>query len=115
LKSLVFGLSLLHQIGFVDGLFRQEWRRLQRLAHAVIPRRNSWKLERLLSSYRLNSEVCEGIHIALHLLVKDTQQRQIVFPKRAAKSMYGDPFVSLAVAVLFAIIFYRRSSIPNGL
>lgn len=28
--------------------------------------------------------------------------------------MYGDPFVSLVVAVLFAIVFYNRSSIPTG-
>ena len=28
--------------------------------------------------------------------------------------MYGDPFVSLIVAVLFAIVFYNQSSIPNG-
>jgi hypothetical protein len=28
--------------------------------------------------------------------------------------MYGDPFVSLVVAILFAIIFYNQSSIPNG-
>lgn len=28
--------------------------------------------------------------------------------------MYGDPFVSLVVAVLFAVVFYNRSSIPTG-
>ena len=28
--------------------------------------------------------------------------------------MYGDPFLSLVVAVLFGIVFYNRSSIPNG-
>lgn len=28
--------------------------------------------------------------------------------------MYGDPFVSLVVAILFAIVFYNHSSIPNG-
>lgn len=28
--------------------------------------------------------------------------------------MYGDPFISLVVAVLFAIVFYKHSSIPNG-
>jgi hypothetical protein len=34
--------------------------------------------------------------------------------KAQAKTMYGDPFVSLVVAVLFAIVFYNHSSIPNG-
>jgi hypothetical protein len=28
--------------------------------------------------------------------------------------MYGDPFLSLVVAALFAIVFYNHSSIPNG-
>ena len=28
--------------------------------------------------------------------------------------MYGDPFVSLVVAVLFAIVFYNYSSIPKS-
>ena len=28
--------------------------------------------------------------------------------------MYGDPFLSLVVAVLFAIVFYSHSSIPKG-
>jgi len=30
------------------------------------------------------------------------------------KTMYGDPFLSLVVAVLFGIVFYNNSSIPNG-
>ena len=28
--------------------------------------------------------------------------------------MQGDPFLSLVMAVLFAVVFYNRSSIPNG-
>jgi hypothetical protein len=27
--------------------------------------------------------------------------------------MYGDPFISLLVAVLFAVVFYNRSAIPK--
>jgi hypothetical protein len=28
--------------------------------------------------------------------------------------MHSDPFLSLVIAVLFAIVFYNRSSIPTG-
>jgi hypothetical protein len=28
--------------------------------------------------------------------------------------MYGDPFLSLVIAVVFGIVFYNLSSIPNG-
>jgi hypothetical protein len=28
--------------------------------------------------------------------------------------MYGDPFLSLVIAALFAIVFYKHSSIPTG-
>jgi len=28
--------------------------------------------------------------------------------------MQGDPFLSLVIAVIFGIVFYNRSSIPNG-
>jgi len=28
--------------------------------------------------------------------------------------MYGDPFVSLVLAIVFGIVFYRQSSVPSG-
>ena len=28
--------------------------------------------------------------------------------------MYGDPFLSLVIAVVFGIVFYNLSSIPTG-
>jgi len=49
---------------------------------------------------RANSQFCDGTLIALQ--------------RPGVKTMYGDPFVSLVVAVLFAIVFYNHSSIPNG-
>ena len=45
---------------------------------------------------------------------EDISKGEASFPKAQAKTMYGDPFLSLVVAVLFAIVFYNHSSIPNG-
>jgi hypothetical protein len=56
-----------------------------------------------------------GTRIAVHRRArKHKQRRRRPFPKVQPKTMYGDPFLSLVVAVLFAIVFYNISSIPTG-
>ena len=45
---------------------------------------------------------------------EDINKRRRHFSKAQVNTMYGDPFVSLFVAVLFGIVFYNLSSIPNG-
>jgi hypothetical protein len=42
------------------------------------------------------------------------KQGEASFSKGQAKTMYGDPFLSLVIAVVFGIVFYNLSSIPTG-
>jgi hypothetical protein len=59
--------------------------------------------------------VFAGTLIAVQRPARRHQERgRRPFSKAQPNTMYGDPFLSLVVAVLFAIVFYNHSSIPNG-
>ena len=63
---------------------------------------------------RANSKVFAGTLVALPYHARRHKHEVSVLLERQVKAMYGDPFVSLLVAVVFAIVFYNRSTIPKG-
>lgn len=65
--------------------------------------------------------ISRGIFVETRTLACEARANSKVFAgtlvallERQVKAMYGDPFVSLLVAVVFAIVFYNRSSAPKG-